>query len=150
MVVRGDPAPACPRQQRRGGSWAEPGEDCGLRRHGLCALICCPGWLPLWEPSGDRQLSGRGCLSVPRERSRGFGAPGRGWGEVCAVCACAWNSGSQWVTGQVAALSTNHLMVPLPLSDSLLQINFVFLFNIVRILMTKLRASTTSETIQYR
>lgn len=34
------------------------------------------------------------------------------------VRACAWNLVSQWVTRQVAALSANHLMVPLPLSDS--------------------------------
>lgn len=42
-----------------------------------------------------------------------------------------------------------HLAQAIPLCVKL-QINFIFLFNIVRILMTKLRASTTSETIQYR
>uniref|UniRef100_A0A3Q4HTQ2 Corticotropin releasing hormone receptor 1 n=1 Tax=Neolamprologus brichardi TaxID=32507 RepID=A0A3Q4HTQ2_NEOBR len=65
-----------------------------------------------------------------------------GWGQsICpSFCLC-------WF-GKRAGVYTDYIYQgPMIL---VLLINFVFLFNIVRILMTKLRASTTSETIQYR
>lgn len=96
------------------------------------------------EPSGDREASS---VCPPGEAEAEALGPQAGV-EGTGRTDVSWDMGLQ---GEVADFQPiAHLMVlPFPLPPSL-QINFVFLFNIVRILMTKLRASTTSETIQYR
>uniref|UniRef100_A0A8C8RTA6 Corticotropin-releasing factor receptor 1 n=1 Tax=Pelusios castaneus TaxID=367368 RepID=A0A8C8RTA6_9SAUR len=62
----------------------------------------------------------------------------RKWMFICIGC---------WLAARAGVYTDYIYQGPMIL---VLLINFIFLFNIVRILMTKLRASTTSETIQYR
>ncbi|CAM9270053.1 corticotropin-releasing factor receptor 1-like isoform X1 [Lethenteron reissneri] len=76
-----------------------------------------------------------------------------GWGVPCPITV-AWALGKLYYEnekcwlGKTAGKHIDYIYQgPVIL---VLLINFAFLFNIVRILMTKLRASTTSETIQYR
>ncbi|XP_078735909.1 corticotropin-releasing factor receptor 1-like isoform X1 [Lampetra fluviatilis] len=75
-----------------------------------------------------------------------------GWGVPCPITV-AWALGKLYYEnekcwlGKTAGKHIDYIYQgPVIL---VLLINFAFLFNIVRILMTKLRASTTSETIQY-